>query len=142
MRGAVAAARRGKRSDARVGGDEDGGGGCDDGDDGGERDVRVLLLGSCAGLLGLLALRAGATHVTCVERWVGGEEGEEGSRPCRDRIADATPTEMKHRAAGGTATSMRRCTLAIPHSTNPRSPDVDPPLPVRVRVATKASTHS
>lgn len=35
---------------------------------GGERDVRVLLLGSGGGLLGCLALRAGAQHVTCVER--------------------------------------------------------------------------
>lgn len=41
---------------------------CNDngGDD--ERDVRVLFFGSCAGLLALLALRAGARHVTCVER--------------------------------------------------------------------------
>lgn len=36
----------------------------------GERDVRVLLLGSAAGLLALVALRAGAHHVTCVERYV------------------------------------------------------------------------
>ncbi len=35
---------------------------------GGQRDVRVLLLGSGGGLLGRLALRAGAQHVTCVER--------------------------------------------------------------------------
>lgn len=33
-------------------------------------DCRVLLLGAGAGLLALAALRAGARHVTCVERWL------------------------------------------------------------------------
>lgn len=34
------------------------------------RSPRVLLLGARAGVLAAAALRAGAAHVTCVERWV------------------------------------------------------------------------
>lgn len=34
------------------------------------RTPRVLLLGAKAGVLAVAALRAGAAHVTCVERWV------------------------------------------------------------------------
>lgn len=34
------------------------------------RSPRVLLLGAKAGVLAVAALRAGAVHVMCVERWV------------------------------------------------------------------------
>lgn len=36
----------------------------------GDRDVRVLNLGAGAGLHAMTALRAGAHHVTAVERWL------------------------------------------------------------------------
>lgn len=35
-----------------------------------DKDCRVLVLGCGAGLLGLMALAAGAKHVTCVDRWL------------------------------------------------------------------------
>ncbi len=34
------------------------------------RECRVLVVGAGAGLVPLVALKAGAKHVTCVERWV------------------------------------------------------------------------
>jgi len=71
-----------------------------------ERDARVLVLGAGggAGLLPLLALRAGVKHVTCAERWLylatGAKESlaANGVDPGRFDVVYKRPTDLQLRA--------------------------------------------